>query len=425
MNRKESIYFVIGIALTALLFTFVLNGASPWMSMAQISVFPTPTWTSTPALPTATNTPLPPTLTPTPLPPTSTPTPLPPTSTPTPLPPTPTPTPVSQAPPSAVSDLAGVRAGSDMQLIWSPVTHDILGGKIVPDHYVVYRRADDPYFMPEPTDVIATPLTAAFTDAGVLGDPALNYYYVVTAVGSNGAESALSNRLGAFDFALTPAAQAGERAYNLVAVNLGLSGVGDADALAAYVGSGVYMVLRHDAPTQGIEWRLPGLAGTNFALELGGATYLYLDETAANVVSLVGDVPAIGDVTFDLTRPAPGESCAYNLFSVPLHRQDLVDADALAADVGGVVSVSRYNAETQDLTWRLPGVSGENFAVRAGYPYIVCVDETAPPNWPQTTSQTALVPAHPLERSIERLPRAQLNRGGLSVAEKSKSDGRP
>ena len=52
------------------------------------------------------------------------------------------------------------------------------------------------------------------------------------------------------------------------------------------------------------------------------------------------------------------------------------------ADIGGVYTVSRYNAETQDLTWRMPGVGGENFPVRAGYPYIVCVDETAAPTWP-------------------------------------------
>ena len=45
-------------------------------------------------------------------------------------------------------------------------------------------------------------------------------------------------------------------------------------------------------------------------------------------------------------------------------------------------TVSRYNAETQDLTWRMPGVSGENFPVRVGYPYIVCLDESAPPEWP-------------------------------------------
>ena len=93
-------------------------------------------------------------------------------------------------------------------------------------------------------------------------------------------------------------------------------------------------------------------------------------------------MPPSGVVTFDLARPAPGGSCAYNFISVPIHRTDLVDADALAAEIGGVFSVSRYNAATQDLTWRLPGVSGENFPVLPGYPYIVCLDETAPPVWP-------------------------------------------
>jgi hypothetical protein len=159
-------------------------------------------------------------------------------------------------------------------------------------------------------------------------------------------------------------------------------GVSDADALADYAGPGVYMVLRHDAATQSIEWRLPGLAGTDFAVEVGGVYFLYLDDTAPDGVSWVGAVPAIGTVEYDLTPADPGVSCAYNFISVPLHRDDLTDADALAADIGGVYSVSRYNADTQDLTWRIPGVSGENFPVRAGYPYIVCLDETAPARWP-------------------------------------------
>jgi hypothetical protein len=96
----------------------------------------------------------------------------------------------------------------------------------------------------------------------------------------------------------------------------------------------------------------------------------------------VGDVPPIGTISYDLARPDPGESCLYNFISVPLHRDDLTDADALAADIGGVYSLSYCDAETQDLTWRLPGVSGPNFPVRAGYPYIVCLDETAPASWP-------------------------------------------
>jgi hypothetical protein len=113
-----------------------------------------------------------------------------------------------------------------------------------------------------------------------------------------------------------------------------------------------------------------------------GVVSLHLDETASGIVSLVGELPALGTVSYNLARPDPGGSCAYNFVSVPLHRDDLVDADTLAADIGGVYSVSRYDAETQSLVWRMPGVSGENFDVRVGYPYIVCLDETAPPAWP-------------------------------------------
>jgi hypothetical protein len=39
----------------------------------------------------------------------------------------------------------------------------------------------------------------------------------------------------------------------------------------------------------------------------------------------------------------PGESCAYTFISVPLHGGDLVDADALVGEIGGVCSVNRYN----------------------------------------------------------------------------------
>jgi hypothetical protein len=285
-------------------------------------------------------------------------------------------------PPQAVADLAGVRAGNDLQLAWSAATQDIRGNPITPDHYRVYRCVGEPYFVPNPSDIVVTPSTPSFTDPGVLDDPAAPPYYVVTAVDSAGFESAPSNRLGAFAFDMTPAAGAGERAYNLIAVNVDVPGVSDADTLAAYVGPGVYMILQHNATTQTIEWRLPGLAGTDFPIGVGDVVFLYLDDTAPGVVSLIGAVPAVGSVSFDLSRPAPGGSCMYNFISVPLHRDDLVDADALAADISGVYSVGRYNANTQDLTWRIPGVSGQNFPVRAGYPYIVCLDETAPPTWP-------------------------------------------
>jgi hypothetical protein len=284
--------------------------------------------------------------------------------------------------PQAIADLSGTRSGSDLVLDWTPVTQDVLGDAVVVDHYVVYRRASEPYFVPTPSDVVGTPATPPFVDVGALGDPAHNTYYVVTAVSDAGVESALSNRVGAFSYALTPAAALGERAYNLIALPLEVPGVTDADSLAAYAGSGVYMLLRHQAPTQEIVWRLPGRAGTNFAVTTGDTPFLYLDESASDVVSLVGRVPDAGAVSYALTPGDPGGLCAYNFISVPLDRDDLVDADGLAAEIGGVYSVSRYNADTQDLTWYVPGGAGENFYVYPGYPYIVCLDETAPTSWP-------------------------------------------
>jgi hypothetical protein len=170
--------------------------------------------------------------------------------------------------------------------------------------------------------------------------------------------------------------------YNPIVLNLAVPGLSDADALAGYVGDGVTEVLRHDAATQSIQRRSPGQAGPNFAAGLGDALFVYLDDTAPDVVSLVGRVPSRDEVRSSLTRPAQGESCTYNWLSVPLGRDDLTDADTLAGDMGGVYTISRYNTQTQDLTWRVPGVAGENFAVQPGRPYLACVSATSPLHWP-------------------------------------------
>jgi hypothetical protein len=289
---------------------------------------------------------------------------------------------ITSSPPAAVADLAGTRSGNDLQLSWSAVTQDILGNAITPDHYTVYRKGNDAYFSPTASDAVATPTNPSHTDAGALGDPSANYFYAVTTVDAAGKESAISNRFGEFDFALSPGTPGGEKKYNLIALDLEVSGVTDADSLASYAGSGAYMVIRYDAPTQSIVWRLPGLAGTNFPVQVGEPYFLYLDDTASNMLSLVGGVPSKGSICFTLTKAEPGGSCKYNFITVPLDRSDLTDADTLAADIGGVYMVIRYNAETQDLTWRLPGLAGENFPVRPGYPYIICLNENAPAMWP-------------------------------------------
>ena len=63
---------------------------------------------------------------------------------------------LTSTPPRVVAPLSGARAGGDLQLAWPAVTQDILGSALTVDHYVVYRRLDEPYFIPTPADVVAT-----------------------------------------------------------------------------------------------------------------------------------------------------------------------------------------------------------------------------------------------------------------------------
>jgi len=104
--------------------------------------------------------------------------------------------------PAAVSDLGGDLAGDQLTLTWSPVTQDVNGGAITVDHYVIYRRAGEPYFIPTPTDLIASDVTGtSYIDTVAAGG---DYFYGVVAVDSHDGVSSVSNRLGVFSFSLTP-----------------------------------------------------------------------------------------------------------------------------------------------------------------------------------------------------------------------------
>jgi hypothetical protein len=166
-------------------------------------------------------------------------------------------------------------------------------------------------------------------------------------------------------------------------VPLSVPAITNAGTLAGYVGSGVYNVLRHMASSQSIEFWLPGLGiGTNFPVAAGGAYYLHLDAASPSKLTLVGDVPSPGDVAFELSRPTPGASCRYNFITLPFEKAHLDTADELASDIGGVYMVLRYDAPTQGIEYRVVGLAGNNFALRAGYPYVVCLASSGPTEWP-------------------------------------------
>lgn len=250
-----------------------------------------------------------------------------------------------------------------------------------------YQLFRDPYayFTPGGAPHASTG-SLSFDDSGALGDSAVNHFYVVRAVCDNGFESAASNRVGEFDFDLYPGTAPGLRKYNLIGHPLSVPAIPDADALADDVGGGVYQVIRFDNDTQGIDFWLPGLmVGTNFATVAGEPYYLHLDDIAPSLLTYAGDVPALGSVQFSLNTPPPLASCLYNYVTVPLDRTDLADADALAADVGGVYQVIRYDNDSQSIDFWLPDLMvGTNFPVRVGYPYILCLDDSAPATWPSS-----------------------------------------
>ncbi len=110
----------------------------------------------------------------------------------------------AEALPPRVEDVrAEVDGNAAITLVWT----DVSGGT---DHYEIWHSAS-PYFAPQAPEgeCIASnvPRPAQPGDPvpfPVIGDPATNDYYVVLAVTSSNVKSLASNRVGAFDFALTP-----------------------------------------------------------------------------------------------------------------------------------------------------------------------------------------------------------------------------
>jgi hypothetical protein len=107
--------------------------------------------------------------------------------------------------PRRTCGLAASKAAGHLRLDWAQVTEDINGQPISGLTYKVYRAINDPYFGP------GTPYAGGISgssytdpDTTVLGNPARNAFYVVTAVDSFGVEGESSNHVGTFSLGLVP-----------------------------------------------------------------------------------------------------------------------------------------------------------------------------------------------------------------------------
>jgi len=243
-----------------------------------------------------------------------------------------------------------VAASNDLILSWSGVSTDSKGRYVKIDHYNVYRSTS-PYFVPTQFNLYGISFGTTFTDPGVLGNPDVNYFYVVTAVDSNGVESAVSGRIGEVEFNIQPGAGPTSLRWTSIALPLNVTGITTADQVAAYISpaGSIKKVARWDAISQTWVVRNVGaLLGTpNFAVSVGSPLLVAANDSAPTRFAWVGQVPERGAVSYTLV---PGETAVkWNFVALPFDQEDLTTADALASGIGGVTRVARWDATTQ--TW--------------------------------------------------------------------------
>lgn len=170
--------------------------------------------------------------------------------------------------------------------------------------------------------------------------------------------------------------------YNAIGLPLDSSAtLAKADDLGNAI-AGTQIVLEWREDTQSFDYRVPGVAGNNFDLTVGGAYFVQVNSSAPSVFSLVGDVPpqtgSVGAVKHSLLGDAA--NCKYNFITVPLDQSSVSTADQLASAIGNVSLVLEWRSDTQSFDYRVPGITGNNFAVKIGYPYFVCM--AASKDWP-------------------------------------------
>ena len=206
-----------------------------------------------------------------------------------------------------------------------------------------------------------------WTDSdNVVGNPSINYFYAVTALGEE--ESNPSERFGEFDFELITTSTTD---FNEIAIPLIMSGITTAQNLMEAI-SGCNSAARWDANIQGYEQYIQGIPPTNFAVEMGYP--YYVNVTANTVFTLLGELTT---PSFDLiTTPTTD----FNEIMLTLEKTEITKSSHLMADIPNCNSVARWDATIQGYQQYIQGIPPTDFDVRVGYPYYVNV--TADVTWP-------------------------------------------
>lgn len=240
---------------------------------------------------------------------------------------------------------------------------------------------------PEGVGAPATPApTAPAIAAPAAAAPAIATPAIVPVEADQQAAAALD--------ALASVATGPDTSYNVIPVPLPSvsqfpSSQFNAEGLASIVGPGVHQVLEWNPNTGSYLSYIPGIGGDEIPLKVGGVYWLALDSSANPTVSFMGDVPAKGSVKFAFTRPSFGP-CIYNDISIPLDflldHPTVTTAEKLADDIQQVDHILQWDSTAQVWFRYTPGSSSNNFTIRIGYPYHVCLKSGGKTTWPSPPS---------------------------------------
>ncbi|HSH00288.1 MAG TPA: putative Ig domain-containing protein, partial [candidate division Zixibacteria bacterium] len=277
---------------------------------------------------------------------------------------------INAAPPRAITNLSIQITADSLRLTWGAITLDTNGVPTTIDRYVIYRGTSA-YFTPTAFDSIGAAAGGAtsFRDAdiggaNVVGDTTTNYFYVVQVVDYVGGRSALSNRVGEFDYQLVTTATTN---FNLIGVPFANSGITSADDLIARIGVANVLTVNNYVPaSQSYESRFAAGFGVNFAVNVGGV--YQVNAAVDTIFSVAGAVPAPGAVSYTTVKTA---TTSFSFLMIPFDREgDFAVAQDVLNSIPGVLNtLNKFVAGPQSYQSRFAAGFGTNFPVRAGKPY--------------------------------------------------------
>jgi hypothetical protein len=279
------------------------------------------------------------------------------------------------------AQLLADKKGAAIKLHWNKVTRGVNGtleraGTIA---YDIYMHETNPYFNPESAGTLlaTTADTSFMVNAG-----GLRQYFVIRAKDTDN-KSGLSRRVGKYGFDLV---RSSKPRYNYISLPLDTD-ISNAKQLAEAIGSGVKVVLQLDHKTNGFStYYLPELnfPTTPFAIHSGMPVLVQADLTAPESWFYCGTVPVAGALQFSLSTAF---KYTYNEIILPLDRQEITDADQLAAEIGGVDVLLKLSSDGRGFSqYWLPALKFGNpmtpFSIAPGEPVLIQVNKTAPALWP-------------------------------------------